>query len=185
MARSSNDTGGRVSGAPGSGRGSGRRGSILHPVDLVVTLVLLAISGWLYYVTTTFEQVSELFAQDIQPQYFPRLVLFAIIGMSLLLPFEHIFQRRRGENIDSEREIRVKTLPYLTAVLLIVVVFLTDYFGTTLTMVATCLLLPMLWGERRWLLIGCFAILFPAAVTFLFTRVLRIPFEGGAFGLTF
>ena len=33
----------------------------------------LALVGWLYYVTTGFEEVSELFAQDVPPAFFPRL----------------------------------------------------------------------------------------------------------------
>ena len=41
------------------------RESVLHTTDLVVALIILAISGVLYYVTTTFDEVSNLLAQNI------------------------------------------------------------------------------------------------------------------------
>lgn len=151
---------------------------------MVVALVILAISAVLYYVTTTFDEVSNLLAQNIPPEFFPQLVITIIVVLTLFVPFEHLLHTRRGDNIDSERSDRVKRTPILTGILLILLVFGIPALGMLLTMIAVCALLPLLWGERRFWLIGLFAILFPLAVAYLFNKVLLVHFEPGWFGIT-
>ena len=53
-------------------------GGLIHPVDLMIMTIILSICGALYYVTTTFEEVSNLLAQNIPPEFFPRLVMLVI-----------------------------------------------------------------------------------------------------------
>jgi putative tricarboxylic transport membrane protein len=164
-----------------------RRGGILalvHRIDLVVSLIVLAICFFLLYVTTTFEEVSNMLAQNIPPEFFPRLVLYFIALLALLLPFEHIAHARQGGDIDSERSDRVQVLPYQTAGLLILLVIGMPYLGTLLTMFAVCVLLPLVWGERRWKMILGFAFVFPLTVAVVFNRVLLVYFEPGLFNLS-
>jgi putative tricarboxylic transport membrane protein len=160
----------------------GREG-LVHRTDLMVGLVVLAICAFFYYETTRFEEVSALLAQNIPPEFFPRGVLIIIMILALGLPFEHVLHRRRGEDIDSERSERVKQLPYLTTVLLFLIIFAMPYIGTLLSTVAICLMLPVLWGERRWHVIVPFAVLFPLAVAYLFDRILLVQFDPGRFGI--
>ena len=159
------------------------RESVLHTTDLVVALIILAISGILYYVTTTFEEVSNLLAQNIPPEFFPQLVIIIIAILTLGVPFEHLLHKRRGDNIDSERSDRIKRMPYVTAGLLIAFVVGIPYLGMLLTMIGVCAVLPLLWGERRLKLIIPFAILFPLAVAYLFNKVLLVFFEPGVLGI--
>ena len=70
----------------------------------------------------------------------------------------------------------------ITAVLLVLAVTSILLFGTALAMVLVCIALPLLWGERRAKLLVPYFILFPLAVTLLFTQVLKVYFEPGAFG---
>lgn len=156
---------------------------LVHTTDLVVAMILLAICGYLYYVTTTFEEVSAMLAQNIPPEFFPQLVLIIIAILTLGVPFEHLLHARRGENIDSERSDRIKRMPYFTGGLLVILVFGIPYLGMLLTMFAICLVLPLMWGERRLTLIIPFAILFPLAVTYLFNKILLVFFEPGVFGI--
>ncbi|MGH6948109.1 MAG: tripartite tricarboxylate transporter TctB family protein [Kiloniellales bacterium] len=167
---------------PGKGTASGF-GALLHRTDLGLAAFILAFCAFLFYVTTTFEEVSNLFAQDIPPEFFPRLVLYFIVALTVWLPFEHISHKKRGEDIDSERAKKVRPMPYYTGLLLIGIVFFMPWLGTTLCMVATCVLLPILWGERRWKVILPFAILFPAVVTFVFNRLLLVYFQPGPLDL--
>lgn len=164
-------------------RGASGIGALMHRTDLGVAAIILAFCGFLFYETTTFEEVSNLFAQDIPPQFFPRLVLYFIVALTLWLPFEHISHKKRGENIDSERAKKIRPMPYYTALLLVGIVFAMPWLGTMLCMVAACLLLPILWGERRWKLIVPFAIVFPAVATFIFNRVLLVYFQPGPLDL--
>ena len=52
-------------------------------------------------------------------------------------------------------------------------------------MIVVCIALPVLWGERRIKVLIPYVILFPAAVTILFTQVLKVYFEPGMFGIEF
>ena len=159
------------------------RDKLVHTTDLVVALIILGICGYLYYVTTTFEEVSAMLAQNIPPEFFPQLVIIIIVILTLGVPFEHLLHARRGEDIDSERSDRIKRMPYFTGGLLIVLVIGIPYLGMLLTMFAICLILPLLWGERRLKLIIPFAILFPLAVSYLFNKILLVFFEPGIFGI--
>ncbi len=162
---------------------SGGPGGLIHPVDLVIMTIILSMCGGLYYVTTTFEEVSNLLAQNIPPEFFPRLVMLVIAVLALGLPFEHLFQRRHGRDLDSKRRKKLRPLPYLTALVLVLLAFAMPYLGTFLAMIVVCLILPWLWGERRLRLILAFAALFPLAVALVFNRVLGVYFEPGIFGI--
>ncbi|UCH72971.1 MAG: tripartite tricarboxylate transporter TctB family protein [Rhodospirillales bacterium] len=159
------------------------REKLLHTTDLVVALIILAICGVLYYVTTTFEEVSAMLAQNVPPEFVPQLVIIIIAILTLGIPFEHLLHKRRGGNIDSERSDRIKRMPYVTAGLLIVLVVGIPYLGMLLTMIGICAILPLLWGERRLKLIIPFAILFPLAVAYLFNKILLVFFEPGVLGI--
>ena len=159
------------------------REGLLHTTDVVVAAVIFAICGTLYYVTTTFDKVSNLLAQNIPPEFFPQLIIYTIVIFTLGVPFEHLLHKRRGDNIDSERSERIKRMPYVTAGLIIALVVGIPYLGMLLTMFGVCALLPLLWGERRLKLIIPFAILFPLAVAYLFNKVLLVYFEPGIFGI--
>lgn len=158
-------------------------GKLVHRTDAVVALVIFAICAVLYYVASTFDEVSNMLAQNIPPEFFPQLVITIIAILTLGVPFEHLLHTRRGDNIDSDRSDRIKRMPYLTGALLIMLVIGIPYLGMLLTMIGICVVLPLLWGERRLWLIGPFAILFPLAVAYLFNKVLLVYFEPGIFGV--
>jgi putative tricarboxylic transport membrane protein len=159
--------------------------SLVHRPDLVLALVVLAGCGGLYYVTTTFEEVAPLFADNIGPAWFPRLMLWTIAVLALALPFEHLLVAGGRKRLDEDRSDRVKPITVLTAGLLLLIVLAVELVGMALAAVLVSALLPLLWGERRYKVLIPFAILFPAAVTLLFARVLKIYFEPGLFGFGF
>lgn len=162
-------------------RGSGR---IIHPVDSIIAVLLLAFWGWLYYLTTGFEEVSDIFAQDITPAFFPRLLLWVIVLLTLILPFEHrLF--RNARQLDKGREQPVGSMVYFSVALLVVLLLALPWLGMYLSLILVCLLLPLLWGERRWKILIPFAVIFPSVIVVLFSQVLKVYFEPGVFGLDF
>lgn len=169
------DTGGDST----AGRQSGTVGHLIHPTDLRLSLLILVVCAYLYYLTTQFEQVAQMLAQDVTPQFFPRLLIWTIVVFALLMPFEHLHLARRNSDIDSHRRDGVKWVTYATAALLCALVAAIQWIGIWLVMSITCVSLPMLWGERRlkWLL--PFAIVFPAVVALLFSQVLKVHLEPG------
>jgi putative tricarboxylic transport membrane protein len=174
---------------PGAGQNDGGRetipaSSVIHRTDLVLTLLILAVCGALYYVTTGFEEVSQLLSQNIGPEWFPRLLIWTIVLLSLFLPFEHLMRKQQAASIDKDRSNRIKPISFFTAALLASVVATIPLFGTLIAMILGCVLLPLLWGERRMKILIPYVILFPATVAILFTQVLKVFFEPGLWGPT-
>ncbi|KPK17969.1 MAG: hypothetical protein AMJ67_12075 [Betaproteobacteria bacterium SG8_41] len=156
---------------------------MINRTDLVVSVVLLAVCGALYYVTSTFDEVSPLFAQDVPPERFPRMLLWIIAGLSLVLPFEQRLRGKRGAVLDKARSEPVHPVVYLTGGFLVLAVAAIQLIGTFLVLVSVCLGLPLLWNERRWKIIVPFVLLFPALVMLLFGHVLGVYFEPGILGI--
>lgn len=158
---------------------------LFHPVDTVLAIGLIAVCGWLWYETTQFEEVSALLSDNLGPATFPRILLVAIVLFTLVMPFEHIMLNRQGKNIDKGRSAPIKPITWATIALLLAVMAASSVFGTFLTMVSVCLLIPILWGERRLRVVIPFAILFPGLVTLVFNVLLGVFFEPGIFGIKF
>ncbi len=157
---------------------------LIHPVDGIVTLIILAVVAWLYYETSQFEEVSFLFSQNVPPQMFPRILLIFIAILALAMPFEHLLLKRKGKDIDKSRREPVKAIAWVTMVALVVIMSAAPLLGTLLTMVTVCIVIPFLWGERRLRIVLPFAVLFPLFIALLFNIVLGVHFDPGFVGLT-
>lgn len=152
---------------------------LIHRTDLGVALIILAAAAALFYATTQFEEVSPMLSQNLGPELFPQLLLMVIIALTLSIPIEHLFLEGGAERLDKERKDPIQPISWLTIALLVFIVAIMEVLGTVLTMVAICVFLPLLWGERRIRVIAPFAILFPAAVTLVFSSLLKVYFLPG------
>jgi putative tricarboxylic transport membrane protein len=157
----------------------------VHKVDLVVTGVILTLCAFLFWDTTTFEEVPASLAQNVPPERFPQLLLIVIAALAVFIPFEHVHKRRQGIDLDKERSARIRPITFVTALALFVVVLLMPWLGTLPAMVVACALIPVLWGERRFGLIAIYAIALPLAVTLLFVGALEVNFLPGIVGHLF
>lgn len=159
----------------------------VHPMDLALSLVLLALVGYFAYLTTTFEEVSPLFDGGITPAFFPLVMLWVIGILAALMPFEHAWRAARtgGSGLEEDRKSVVKPIAYVTMIAALIIVAAAEWLGTYLTLIVISFSLPMLWGERRWLPLIAFGIGFPTAVMLLFTQVFKIYFQPGVLGLSF
>jgi putative tricarboxylic transport membrane protein len=159
--------------------------SLIDGDDLVVALIVLAGCALLYYFTTQFKEIASILSESTPPAFFPRLLIWTIVVLAVLLPFEHHFHARGKKHLGDARRHRIKPISIVTAGLLIATVASIQWLGTLITMVLVCVALPLLWGERRASVILPFALLFPGIVTFLFTKVLKVVFEPGILALVF
>lgn len=157
----------------------------LHRADLVLALVVLAICAFLWWDTTTWDRIPASLAQNAPPTVFPRLMLGAIIIMALFLPFEASMKPDGGADIDKEREEAPRPIVFITAAVIIAVVALTDFLGSLLAMVVVAALVPLLWGERRFVAVAIFAVALPLAVASLFAGVLEVNLVPGLTGHLF
>jgi len=157
--------------------------SLVHGPDLVLTVIILAFCGLVYYWTSEFEEVPQLLAQNLPPEWFPQLLLWTIIVLTLSLPFEHLFLKAGKKELDEDRKAKVQPIAIITALLLFGIVVMFETLGTIISMILVCILLPPLWGERRLKMIFSFAIIFPLAVAFVFSYLLKVYFEPGILAL--
>lgn len=158
---------------------------MINRTDLGVATILLLVCAALYYTTAGFDEVSPLFAQDMPPERFPRMLLWVIVTLSIALPFERALRKEKGKVLDKARSRPVRPIVYVTAGFLVLVVFAIQWIGTFLVLVLVCIGLPLLWGERRLKILVPYVVLFPAAVMLLFTKVLGVYFHPGVIGLEF
>ncbi len=158
---------------------------MINRTDLVLSAILLAFCGWLYYITMSFDTVSPMFAQDMPPERFPRMLLWVIVGLSLALPFEQWLRGESGKVLDKARAKPARPIVYMTTAFLILAVLGIKWIGTSLVLVAICIGLPLLWGERRLKILVPYVLIFPTAVMVLFSYVLGVYFDPGVFGIKF
>jgi putative tricarboxylic transport membrane protein len=152
---------------------------LIHRTDLIVALIVLVGTLTLYYFTTQFEEVSPMLSQNIGPELFPQILLIVIFALTLVLPLEHLFLEGGAPRLDKERKTPVNKISWLTIGLMVLIVVLMPILGTLLTIVAICVFLPLLWGERRIRIIAPFAIIFPTIVTLVFSTLLKVHFLPG------
>ncbi len=159
--------------------------SLVNRTDLTLAVVILAVCGVLYYLTTRFEKVPELMSQNIPPEWFPRILIWVIVLLTVIIPFEHLMHKKGKKHLDEDRSARIKPISIYSAILLCCIVVSMPWLGTFLTLILVCVLLPLLWGEKRIKVLLPFAIIFPALVALLFTKVLGVFFEPGIWSKLF
>lgn len=153
--------------------------SYVQWTDFILACVIIALCGILYAVTYSFDQIPVSLSQNLPPEWFPRLLLWIIVILTVIIPFEHLFHARGKKHLDEDRSARIKPISIYTAALLCGIIALMPWLGTVFTMVLVCAMLPVLWGEKRLTFILPFAIIFPGLVTLLFTKMLGVYFEPG------
>ena len=161
-----------------------RSSNLVDRVDAVLALVLIFACGLLYYETAGFDRPALFLGDNVLPEDFPRMLLWIIGGLALALPFEHLLERKRHPLIREARSAQIGFTTWATIGLLVIILAFAPTIGTILTILVSSLVVPVLWGERRWWLLIIYSIAFTAVVTYVFAVVLRVYFEPGLFGIT-
>ncbi len=178
----SNDSAKTTTGGEGTEKGFS---SLVHRTDLTLAAVILAVCGILYYLTTRFEKVPALMSQNIPPEWFPRILIWVIVLLTVIIPFEHLMHKKGKKHLDEDRSARIKPISIYSAILLCCIVVSMPWLGTFITLILICTLMPILWGEKRVKVLLPFAVIFPALVALLFTKVLGVFFEPGIWSKLF
>ena len=154
-------------------------GALLNKKDTIIALLMIALVGFLWFETTKFEKVPDLFSNNIPPEMFPQILLIIILGMILIIPFEHIFLKKNGKNIDAGRDKPIEKSTLGTMVILSTIVASSQILGAAITIIAISIALPLYWGEKRLKVLLPYIIGFPLFVIILFNIVLGVHFEPG------
>jgi len=158
-------------------------GALFNKKDTVIAILMIALLGFLWFETTEFEKVPDLFSNNIPPEMFPQILLIIILGMILIIPFEHIFLKKNGKNIDSGRDKPIERSTIGTMIILSTIVASSQILGAAITIIAISIALPIYWGEKRLKVLIPYIIGFPLFVIILFNIVLGVHFEPGLLAL--
>lgn len=153
-------------------------------IDGIVAAILIVLCVFFYTLTYDFPVPGAFLGDNVLPEQFPRLLLFAIGIMALALPFEHKLETKRWPLIRKSRSAPIGSGTFATIAFLLILVAVAEFLGTIVTIFIAAAGLPFLWGERRWLLVLVYSLIFTALVTYLFSSVLSVYFEPGLFNLT-
>jgi hypothetical protein len=157
---------------------------LIDGIDAVLALALIVICGIFYWLSSDFPVPGLFLGDNVLPEQFPRMLLVTIGIFCLLLPIEHKLEPARWPLIRKSRSAHIGANTFVTMGFILLLVGLGEWLGTILTIFIAASCLPILWGERRWLLIGIYAVIFTGIVTYLFSIVLSVYFIPGVFGLT-
>ncbi|MEQ8196335.1 MAG: tripartite tricarboxylate transporter TctB family protein [Rhodospirillales bacterium] len=174
---------GHEEGAPRDAGGSSS--GWFNRTDVVVAVILLAVCVAAWQHSTYWPEPMAAFTHVVPPTFFPRLVLGFIIVLLLFLPLEQRLKGEKGAELDKDRSDRIKPITYVTTLVTVLIGATMEWVGTVVTIVLICVVLPLLWGERRWKYLVPFIILFPIVVLVLFKGLFSINFEPGVIGLGF
>ena len=158
------------------------KGNLFNITDTIIATLLVAMLVFLWLETEKFEKVSDLFAQNIPPQMFPQILLIIIGLMVCIIPFEHLFLSKSGKDIDADRKKKIKPITYGSMAMLIAIIILSVFLGAHITILLSCLILPIFWCERNLKLLIPYVVLFPIAIILLFNVALGLYFEPGILG---
>ena len=140
--------------------------------DTASGLVLLGFCALTYWLTTGFTEVPAMLSQNVPPTFFPRLVIAVVALLSVILVI-------RGFRQETHATEPVPPVFWATVGIIALAGVLTAFLGTLPTLALVAVALPIIWGERRYALIGALAVCLPAAIYVVFTLGLGVRFPAG------
>ncbi|MFL2525407.1 MAG: hypothetical protein CBC96_01900 [Pelagibacteraceae bacterium TMED136] len=150
-----------------------------HRKDLYLALVLVAFGAFVYYEAGKFPPAPAVLGDTLNADVFPKILVVILLFLTAIIPFEFKLTPEKVAKIDKDRNEKTLPITWITIFVLLTIVFLTDFLGAVLTMFVTCLLVPLVWGERNYVAVAIYAIVFPAFVWFLFNQLLGLYFAPG------
>ena len=150
-----------------------------HRKDLYLALVLVAFGAFVYYEAGKFPPAPAVLGDTLNADVFPKILVIILLFLTAIIPFEFKLTPEKVAKIDKDRNEKTLPVTWITIFVLLTIVFLTDFFGAVLTMFVTCLIVPLVWGERNYVAVAIYAIVFPAFVWFLFNQLLGLYFAPG------
>ena len=110
---------------------------------------------------------------------FLKILIVLLIFLVAIIPFEFKITPVKVDQIDKDREEKVLPITWITIAVLLSIVTAAEFLGAVLTMFVTCLIIPLVWGEKNYVAVAIYAIFFPAFVYFLFHTLLGLYFNPG------
>ena len=161
--------------------------------DSIAGLIVMGLCATAWWLTAGFDEVPAILSQNVPPTFFPRLVIATAALLGGLLVAGGI-RRRAGKAAAPANAGEASTPPdkagqaglpppvfWATAGLVAAAGFLVPLIGTLPTLGLVAILLPLLWGERRYRHVAVLALGLPGAIHTVFTLGLGVRFPVGQF----
>lgn len=139
--------------------------------DFVAGTIILGLSAFLWWITTTFDSDPLGMAQGMPATHMPRLILSVIVVLTVLMMVQNAMNG--GEEIGGVPPWQMPT----TVVILGLAAILFTRLGVPLVFFAICIAIPIVWGSTKYKAIIVFAACIPIAIYVVFKLLLglRLP----------
>ena len=167
---------------------------LFHPFrnrDALAGLTIVAVCAVAWRLTAGFDEVPAILSQNVPPTFFPRLVIGVATLLGVLLIADGI-RRGAGEPAgramagDSSklaeqvgRAAQPSPVFWATAGVIAAAGVLVPLVGTLPTLGLVAVVLPLLWGERRYRHVALLALGLPGGIYAVFTVGLGVRFPVG------
>ena len=152
---------------------------LVHKKDLILALLLIAFGSFMYYEAGKFPEAPLVLGDTLNAEVFPRMLVVLLLFLVAVVPFEFKITPEKIDKIDKDRGDKTPLITWITIVVLLTIVALAEFLGSFLTMFVICLTVPLIWGEKRYVTVAIYAIIFPVCVYLLFNKVLGLYFNPG------
>ena len=150
-----------------------------HRKDLWLASILIAFGAFMYYEATKFPSAPMVLGDTLNADVFPRILVVMLICLACILPIEFKITPEKIEKIDKERNEKTIPITWITIVMILTIVSLSSFLGAALTMFVTAIVFPLVWGEKNYIAVAIYAVVFPMLVYLLFHEVLGLYMEPG------
>lgn len=140
--------------------------------DLLLGGVILLFCAIAYYVTLGFENAPAALAQNVQPATFPRMVIFVIVVLTVLMMVLGIRHKEKKRYLP-------KPAMLITGTLMVLFVVAFQTIGLLGAMFIFSIVTPLLWRARPSVTLVLYALLFPASVYVIFVLGLGVYLPPG------
>lgn len=139
--------------------------------EFLIAVVVGAFGACVLYLTTTFWRVPPMLSPGLLPQEFPRLMVYVLFALSLILLFQSL-------STAPKKRARVPPIVYcsLGMIALFCALATLDLF---IGFFFFFLGLGLIWGERRIALLLFVSLALPLGIFLLFDLVLEVRFPRG------
>ena len=151
----------------------------IHKKDLVLAIILVAFGAFMYYEAGKFPEAPAILGDTLNAEVFPKMLITLLFILVAIIPCEFQLTPEHIAKIDTDRGERAPPSTGISIVLLLTIVSFAEFLGAVVTMFITCLLLPLVWGERNYIAVAIYSIVFPGFVYLLFNKLLGLYFNPG------
>lgn len=152
---------------------------LFHRKDLWLASVIIAFGAFMYYEAGKFPSAPSILGDTLNADVFPKILVIMLICLACILPIEFKITPEKIVKIDKERDEKTIPITWMTIVMLLTITSLSSYLGAVLTMFTTAIVFPLVWGERNYIAVAVYAVVFPFLVFLLFNKVLGLYMEPG------